>query len=172
MIKKELDMKNNNGPIIIIYGVSGSGKSTVGQLVADKLSLPFYDADDFHPTANIEKMTAGTPLNDEDRLPWLQAINKKMREVSKQEGGVFACSALKELYREILRKELTRNHYWFLLNGSFKLVRERMSKRNHFMPPALLQSQFDTLEIPDYGTILDISDSVTVLVKHISEQVT
>lgn len=162
---------NNKCPIIIIYGVSGSGKSTVGNLVAEKLSLPFFDADDFHPTANIEKMSAGIPLNDEDRQPWLESINKKMKEVSTLKGGVFACSALKEKYRSILKEGLILPIHWVLLKGDFELIQKRMSERNHFMPPKLLRSQFDTLEVPTYGQILDIAAPVTTLGKQILDRI-
>ncbi len=165
------DSTQLNKPIVIIYGVSGSGKSTIGALVSDKLGIPFYDADSFHPKENIEKMAAGNPLNDADRLPWLQAINLKMREVSGQTGGVFACSALKEQYRTILKQQLATPIHWFLLNGSFELIQKRMQERDHFMPPALLHSQFEALEIPTYGTMIDIEKGRAEVVNEILVQI-
>jgi len=112
-------------------------------------------------------MSAGNPLNDADRLPWLQAINLKMKEVAEQTGGVFACSALKEQYRIILMKQITTPIHWFLLNGSYELIQKRMQERDHFMPPALLQSQFDALEMPSYGDRIGIEKGIEEVVKEI-----
>lgn len=162
-----MQLKN---PIVIIYGVSGSGKSTIGALVSDKLGIPFYDADSFHPKENIEKMAAGNPLNDADRLPWLQAINLKMKEISRETGGVFACSALKEQYRTILKQQIVAPIHWFLLDGSFELIQKRMQERDHFMPPELLHSQFEALEIPTYGSRIGIEQQREEVVQEILAQ--
>jgi 6-phosphogluconate dehydrogenase len=139
-------------------GVSGSGKTTVGKLLSEHLSVPFYDGDDFHPKENVDKMREGIPLTDDDRVGWLNAINEKARTQSG--GAVFACSALKEKYREMLAYELSKHIEWIHLKGDFKTIVERMEKRtDHFMPAKLLQSQFETLEEPSAGISVDISQS-------------
>jgi gluconokinase len=135
--------------IIIVMGVSGCGKSTVGSLVARQLGFEFRDGDDFHPAANVAKMRTGTPLNDADRKPWLEAIASYMRTTHQEGGGaVVACSALKEAYRDIL----LRNEPWVRfvhLTGPREVIAERLKARaGHFMPPTLLDSQFATLETP------------------------
>lgn len=135
---------------IVVMGVSGSGKSTVGEKLAIRASLEFHDADQFHPPANIAKMSSGTPLTDEDRVPWLTAMSDFIHERSKEgHVPVLACSALKKAYRDLLRGG--KNHITFVyLAGDFSLIEERMNARkDHFMPPGLLKSQFDTLEEPD-----------------------
>jgi len=147
-------------------GVSGSGKSTVGNLLSEKIKVPFIDADDFHPKANIEKMSKGVPLDDEDRKPWLEALNKKMNEAQDENGIILACSALKESYREILSKRITWIE-WVYLEGSFTLIKSRMEKRKHFMKADLLQSQFDCLEVPNYATTIANEEEPEVLVNTI-----
>ncbi len=143
-------------PNILIMGVSASGKTTVARLVAQKLQLPFLEADEFHPTENIHKMSRGEPLNDEDRKPWLEAIAKATK-AHEATGLVLACSALKESYRQLLQKGLQEPLQVFYLDGSFEQIMERISKRkNHFMPESLLQSQFEALEIPQNAIRLDI----------------
>ena len=131
-------------------GVSGCGKSTVGKALAERLHATFLDADDFHPAANVEKMRAGTPLNDEDRTLWLATLNRELRERS--QGGervVLACSALKLRYREAIGARLAHAD-WIFLDGSFEVIAERMRARaNHYMPESLLRSQFEALERPD-----------------------
>ena len=140
-------------------GVSGSGKSTIGKLVADKLDLQFMDADDYHPPENIQKMASGLALNDEDRKGWLVRLNKLIKDAV-PEGLVLACSALKESYRGILSKEIDLELAWIYLDGTFEEILNRLKNRKeHFMPPTLLKSQFDTLEIPDYGIRVDIKKS-------------
>lgn len=136
-------------------GVSGSGKSTIGYALANKLNIPFYDGDDYHPKANIEKMASGKPLDDNDRIEWLQSLNKLALENEKN-GAVIACSALKESYRSLLQKGLSSS-LWVVLEGSIEVITQRMqSRENHFMPVDLLQSQFATLEVPTYGIHLAI----------------
>lgn len=150
-------------------GVSGSGKTTVGRLLAEKLQLPFFDADDFHPQSNIEKMTLGIPLTDEDRLPWLTILKDRLDQ-QKGKGAVLACSALKESYREILG---CRNHKLVFLNGDYSTICDRMlSRKNHFMSPDLLKSQFETLQTPVYGLHLDVSTDPDKLVNQIVEKFT
>ncbi len=118
------------------------------------MDIPFYDADDFHPKSNIEKMAQGIPLNDEDRYPWLKKLSEGIDEWKQNDGAVLACSALKESYREILSEN--SDVTWVYLSGSFDTILERMQNRNHFMKADMLQSQFDALEVPSYGFHVDI----------------
>lgn len=153
-------------PIFIVMGVSGCGKSTIGKLLADRLKLPFYDADDFHPDSNKDKMAKGIPLTDDDRLPWLNAIWNQMKIWTKADGAVLACSALKETYRALLSKELKVQ--WIYLDGNYDLIRNRLNERkNHFFNPELLLSQFDILEVPDYALKMDISNSPESIINSI-----
>ncbi len=146
--------------IIYIMGVSGSGKTTIGRELSAKTGIPFFDADDFHPPANKEKMEGGVPLTDEDRQGWLLAINKTAREQLKIKGALIACSALKAKYREILSEGIKEHVRWIFLHGSFDLIMERMKNRkDHFMPAKLLQSQFDILEFPSDAIVADIDHS-------------
>lgn len=129
-------------------GVSGSGKTTIGRLLSNKTGIPFFDGDDFHSLANKEKMKAGIPLTDEDRRGWLQDLNALAEKESTNKGAIIACSALKEKYRQLLSAHLHKP-VWVFLTGSFDLIEQRLTNRaGHFMPAALLQSQFDALEIP------------------------
>lgn len=151
--------------ILIIMGVSGSGKSTIGQALSTSTGLPFFDADDYHPPANVAKMSSGTPLTDEDRWPWLERLADLLAEEESKAGAILACSALKESYRQLMERDLKGPAYWFFLHGSAELIAERLSARNgHFMPLHLLQSQFDTLEIPE--------SAVTISIDQVPEQIT
>ena len=153
-------------------GVSGSGKTTVAQKLADDMGIHYLEADDFHPKSNIEKMKSGKALNDEDRWPWLDAINTSLCEVElKEQSCVLTCSALKESYRERMCLNLESKPYWIYLKGSFDLISKRMASRNHFMPPSLLQSQFDTLEEPDYGLEIDISTDLNNILNKIKQYI-
>ena len=138
-------------------GVSGCGKTTVGKALAERLHATFLDADDFHPAANVEKMRAGTPLNDEDRTPWLATLNRKLRERSQRgEPVVLACSALKLRYREAISARIAHVD-WVFLDGSFEVIAERMRARtNHYMPESLLRSQFEAMERPDNAIHISI----------------
>jgi len=131
-------------------GVSGCGKSTIASLLAQRLGWIFFDADDFHPAENVAKMKAGIPLNDDDRAPWLERLHDLL--ASEQNAGrhpIIACSALKDRYRAVLRKNLP-NLVVIYLRGTEELIRSRMeSREGHFMPPALLKSQFEALEEPE-----------------------
>ena len=133
----------------LVMGVSGCGKSTVGKMLAEKLGWDFFDADDFHPRQNIEKMKAGIPLSDSDRQPWLERISGLLRdEIAAGRHPVLACSALRQSYRDTLLSGTTGVHIVFL-RGDKNLIASRMQKRpDHFMPTALLDSQFATLEEP------------------------
>ena len=154
--------------MIIVMGVSGSGKTTVGKELASRLDLPFYDADDFHSESNIEKMRNGTPLTDLDRYQWLQLLSEKIEKWNTDGGAVIACSALKEDYRSILSSRTKVD--WVYLSASFETIYDRMKKRDHYMKSEMLQSQFDTLEIPNYGIHVDASHSVRETVSKIITQ--
>ena len=132
--------------IVIIFGVSGAGKTTVGKLLARELGLHFLEADDFHPAANIKKMRSGHPLTDEDRWPWLEALLEQIeRFLAVEEDAVLACSALKRKYREHLR--VSPDVKLIFLRGDFTLIEKQLrGRRGHFMNPELLQSQFADLE--------------------------
>jgi gluconokinase len=132
-------------PLIVVMGVSGSGKSTVGGLLAERLGVPYAEADDFHPAANIAKMSAGHPLDDADRAPWLDAIAGWTAERGDR-GGVVSCSALRRRYRDRLRRDAP-DLFFLHLAGPPELIASRLAARTrHFMPSGLLASQFETLE--------------------------
>ena len=155
--------------LIIIMGVSGSGKTTIGQLLSEKTGWPFYDADSFHPQQNIDKMKAGTPLTDEDRWPWLDHMNAFAKEKLTNSNLIFTCSALKEIYRQRLVKGIDNKCRWVYLKGDFDTIAKRMQQREqHYMPPALLQSQFDALEEPEDAWVEDISLSPEIIVSQIN----
>ena len=148
-------------------GVSGSGKSTIGKKLSVKAGLPFFDADDFHPPANKAKMKAGKALTDEDRQGWLLALNGLALQ-QQHNGAVIACSALKESYRTILSRDVAIPVYWIYLKGDFDLIAERMKQRkDHFMPPELLVTQFQTLELPIGAIEADITQSPDSIVEMI-----
>lgn len=148
-------------------GVSGSGKTTIGKALSEAMNLPFYDADDFHPALNIKKMSEGQPLNDDDRQPWLERLANEIASWQNGKGGVLACSALKESYRQTLESK-SKNINWIYLNGDFDLIYSRMQgRKEHFMKKEMLQSQFDTLEIPNYGLSIDINKSQNTIIKNI-----
>lgn len=154
--------RGSQAPVIVVMGVSGAGKSTVGKLLADRLGLPFGDADDFHPPSNVALMSAGRPLSDADREPWLHAIGEWLAECKSTGGAVMACSALKRWYRDLLREY--SHDAWFLhLTGIRRALAARMDKRaDHFMPASLLDSQLADLEplAPDeHGATLDVTSS-------------
>ena len=134
--------------ILIIFGVSGAGKTTVGKLLARELGWSFIEADDFHPAANIEKMRSGHPLTDKDRWPWLEQLRQQIeRSFSAGENAVLACSTLKRAYRDRLR--VSDEVKFVFLSGDYALVEKQLrSRHGHFMNAALLQSQFDDLEEP------------------------
>jgi gluconokinase len=142
--------------IIVVMGVSGAGKSTIGELLAARMNCSFLDADQFHPAANVEKMAAGKPLTDEDRWPWLKNLNTKLR---REEKAVLACSALKESYRQALSAGLADCRFVHL-RGSIELIRARLKHRQHrYMPASLLESQFATLEPPARAVGIDIGQA-------------
>ena len=151
-------------------GVSGAGKTSVGQQLASELGWTFADADDYHSAANVAKMHAGIPLNDDDRAPWLETLAGLIRQwIACQHNAILACSALKQRYRSIL--EVGPEVRLVFLRGSFDLISERLSHRTgHYMNPTLLQSQFEALEEPADATIADITLPVDGVVANIRQQ--
>lgn len=150
---------------VIVMGVSGSGKTTIGAALAGRLGWAFADADDYHPAANREKMSRGIPLTDEDRVPWLEALHEVIGDhVRRGKPVVLACSALKESYRRILIGDLEGVRIVFA-QGSRELIAERMRARQHFMPVALLDSQFAALEVPKGALTVDISRPLEEIVR-------
>ena len=151
---------------IVVMGVSGSGKSTVGAALAQRLRVPFADADDFHPPQNIAKMSAGQPLTDEDRRPWLDTLGKWLA-ARDGAGGVLSCSALKHAYRDRLRA-FCPGTFFVHLEGSVEVIARRQAARpGHFMPPSLLESQFATLEplgADERGLTIDVDQGVDAII--------
>ena len=140
--------------IVVVMGVSGAGKTTIGEALAQRLGWDFIDADDYHPPANVAKMEAGKPLEDEDRWPWLDKLNQILK---KEKNAVVACSALKEAYRQRLTAGLARFEIVYL-HGSFELIHARIAERKHrYMPSELLESQFATLEPPARAIAIDVA---------------
>ena len=157
--------------IVLVMGVAGSGKTTIGEALAHELGWPFVDADDYHPPENVAKMKAGIPLGDGDRWPWLDRLNQKLKEF---ENAVLACSALKASYRERLAQDIER-FITVYLDGDFALIHERMKSRRHrYMPAALLESQFAALEPPADAIRVDVaadpSSCVALIRRRLQEQ--
>jgi gluconokinase len=150
--------------IVVVMGVSGSGKTTIGRALAQEVRWPYRDADDYHPPANVAKMAAGTPLDDTDRRPWLDKLNAVLH----QDGSVvLGCSALKEAYRQRLTAGLKEFRIVYL-HGSFELLSKRAAERQHrFMPASLLKSQFETLEPPRGAIEIDVAQPVATCVQQI-----
>lgn len=153
------------GPIVVM-GVSGSGKSTVGAALAQRLRVPFADADDFHPQANIDKMAAGHPLDDADRRPWLERVGQWLTE--HREGGVMSCSALKRSYRDQLRHHEPATVFLHLSGSKDVIGRRQAARPGHFMPPELLDSQFATLEplaSDEPGVAIDVAQDIDAIIE-------
>jgi len=155
--------------ILILMGPTGCGKTTIGRRLAQRLQWAFIDGDDYHPASNVAKMRSGQPLDDDDRRPWLLALRKEIdKHVRTGASAVLACSALKRTYRELLGVD-QQTVTTVYLRGSFELLRRRLNdRRGHFMPPDLLRSQLDTLEIPDGGLTVDIDAAPEVVVDRIT----
>lgn len=158
-------------PTVVVMGVSGVGKTTVARLLAERLTVPFAEGDDFHPPANVARMAAGTPLDDADRGPWLAAVSSWLgaRDAAGT-GGVITCSALKRRYRDVLR-EGAPDAFFAHLSGASAVVGERLEQRaGHFMPPGLLGSQYAALEplAPDeQGAVYDVGPLPEQLVESV-----
>lgn len=155
---------------VILMGVSGSGKTSVGRMLAKRLSWDFYDGDDFHPPENVAKMASGIPLDDSDRAPWLASLHDLISASLKMHRpGVLACSALKERYRRQLLMDNDEVRLVYL-KGGYDLIRSRISARGgHFMKPNMLKSQFKSLEEPSDALIVDISLPANEIVRIILE---
>lgn len=157
-----------NSPVpvsVVVMGVSGSGKSTVGAALAQRLRVPFADADDFHPAANIEKMSAGHPLDDDDRRPWLESLGEWL--AAHADGGVMSCSALKRAYRDRLRSHCSGVEFLHLAGTPEVIGRRQASRPGHFMPASLLASQFATLEplsADERGVTIDVDQDIDSIV--------
>ena len=153
---------------IVVMGVAGTGKTSIGKAVAEQLGAAFVEGDEFHPKANIEKMSSGIPLDDDDRRPWLETLAEKIRELDAAgERSVTACSALRRLYRDWLRQGHP-DLFFVHLHTDYDVLLDRMQKREHFMPPSLLQSQFDTLEMledDESGVVVDVRVSIDEVVR-------
>lgn len=154
---------------VVVMGVSGSGKTTVGELAGQRLGLPYRDGDDLHPQRNIDKMAAGQPLTDEDRWPWLELIGRWLSD--HPAGGIIGCSALKRSYRDLIRR-FAPGVCFVHVHGSHELLSERMHHREgHFMPASLLDTQLATLEplgADEYGQVFDISGQPTEIAADIT----
>ena len=154
--------------IVLVMGVSGSGKTTIGERVAERLGWRFIEGDDYHPARNVAQMASGVPLDDADRGPWLKALNKLARS---ERNAVLACSALKERYRAILF-EGVREHRIAYLHGSRELLERRVAGRKHrYMPASLLESQLAALEPPRSAIAVDVSAGVDECVEAIVQAV-
>ena len=153
---------------LLIMGVTGSGKTAIGQMLAKELNMEFQDGDDLHPKTNIEKMKRGIPLDDNDRLPWLS----KIKEIIENKANIIvSCSALKESYRKLLTKDDDINLVY--LKGDFNTIQKRLENRKeHFMNPNLLKSQFEILEEPKNAINVDISNTPKSIVRYIKESLT
>lgn len=156
--------------IYIVMGVSSSGKSLIGKKLANRLEIPFYDADDFHPKENVEKMKSGRPLNDNDRLPWLQILARNMVQWEQTKGAVLACSALKKAYRTILSSSTPVRFIY--LKGTKQLIAQRMQNRSgHFMPQSLLDSQFKALEEPEEAITISIDATPEQIIQNLLREI-
>lgn len=156
--------------IIFVIGVSGSGKSLIGKMLAEELSLPFLDADDFHTEESKFKMSNGIPLNDEDRYPWLIKLNEYAKYNA--DGCVIACSALKEKYRKTLSRDIEAKVQWVYLNGDYEALYRRIKARSdHYMKAEMLQSQFDDLEEPKNAINVDIALAPKTIINDLKQKV-
>ena len=146
--------------ILIVMGVSGSGKTTIGQWLSARLGCPFLDADDFHPPGNVRKMAVGDALTDEDRWPWLEILAGKIRQhIHDKQPMVMACSALKQVYRRVLRVDSACVRFVYLKGDYDTILRRMHMRQSHFMKASLLKSQFEVLEEPSRATVVNIEAS-------------
>lgn len=158
--------------VYIVMGVSASGKSTIAKMLSRKLKIKYIEADDFHSDANKDKMRNAIPLTDEDRFPWLHSLHLEvLKFIKKDESVVLACSALKQSYRKILSNGMESQVQLIYLKGSFDVLYNRIKNRKgHYMPPELLQSQFDTLEEPEDAITASVDGTPKETLTHILKQ--
>lgn len=160
-------------PRVVVMGVSGSEKTTVGTMLGEKLGLPYRDGDDLHPQTNIDKMARGEALDDDDRWPWLKLVGQWLHQ--QESGGIIGCSALKRSYRDLIRSAAPGVKFVHV-HGTEELLSERMNARTgHFMPPSLLKSQLETLEplgADEDGLVVDIADSPKVIAQKAADWLT
>lgn len=158
------------GKVIILFGVSGCGKSLIGKKLSLDLKFKFIEGDDLHSNENIEKMNNNIPLNDNDREIWIKDINAEIDRL-KNKNVVVACSALKEAYRQALINGVHGDIDWFCLKGTFDLIKKRLdSREDHFFKSDLLDSQFNIIEYPDYCKFIDITESPDIIVEKIKSE--
>ena len=158
--------------VYVVMGVSGVGKTTIGKMLAQKLGIPFYDADDFHSEANLRLMRRGEPLQDNHRQAWLEELAEHIQEWHKQKGAVLACSALKKKYRKKLSSIPEEDLTWVFLHSEYEVIYERMAARkDHYFKPEMLQSQYDILEHPDTGIHVDVQATKEEIIKEIMEKI-
>ncbi len=161
-------MSQQKNVAIVIMGVSGVGKTTIGKLLASATLIPFFDGDDFHPQANINKMAAGIALNDADRQGWLLKLHQLIQAQLLESGCIVACSALKQQYRDILTNDIKNAVHFVYLQGNYEDVLQHLQQRKgHFMQANLLQSQFETLEIPTDALVVSITKTPEAIVAEI-----
>jgi gluconokinase len=158
--------------VIVLMGVSGSGKTTVGKILAERLGWTFLEGDDFHPPGNVEKMRAGVPLTDADRKPWLADLRERVDAAcTRGENAVLACSALKHSYRDYLEKHEPECVRYVYLHGSEELMRERLAgRKGHYMNPKLLHSQFDALEAPADALRVEVTGTPEAIAEQIRRE--
>jgi gluconokinase len=154
--------------IVVVIGVAGCGKTTIGAGLAKALGWKFYDADDFHPLANVAKMSQGLPLDDNDREPWLASLNRQLLSCAQLgESAVLACSALKQVYRERLARGLDGLR-WVYLRGDFATIQKRLLERpGHYMKAGLLESQYQILEEPAHAIVLDVAEPPEAIIERL-----
>ena len=157
--------------VLIIMGVAGCGKTSVGKMLSEKLVWKYYEGDEYHPKENVEKMSNGIPLNDEDRMPWLLKLRSIIEDsLSNGENIILSSSALKEAYRKILKVD--DRVKFIYLKGSYELIEGRMKlRKEHFMKPGMLKSQFDALEEPTYAIVIDINQPLEKIVENILQKI-
>ena len=158
--------------VYVVMGVSGVGKTTIGKMLAGKLGVPFYDADDFHSDANLKLMRRGEPLKDNHRQAWLEELAEHIQKWHKEKGAVLACSALKEKYRQQLSSIPEEDLTWIFLHSEFEVIHQRIaSRKNHYFKPEMLQSQYDILEQPEAGIHVDVQATQEEIINEIMEKI-